>query len=234
MKINPWVTRRAPRAGSGTSPSLPKSTCSSTPGVAVDHRHRRPTATEAQLGDREPVQRPIRHRHAAPLEQHMHLGQRQALLEPGADLLAVAGDGLPRGPGAPGSGRAHRGHHRPQQLIAELAGATVAVQPGGPACLDIAADRLAVHRRQRRHFPQRPTIQPQPQDLFHLDHGHLPVGHTDDHTGRTTHQDGATPGWSHHWQTGGPMRVAELHLSRSHARGRRQTRPVSEPWQAAL
>jgi len=65
------------------------------PGISVGHRDPRAPAPEAELGHGETVQGAIGHRDPAALEQHMDLGQRQALLDPGVDLFAVAGDDLP-------------------------------------------------------------------------------------------------------------------------------------------
>jgi hypothetical protein len=118
------------------------------PRVAVGDRHRRAAPPEPELGDREAMQRAIGHRHPAALKQHMGLGQRQALLDPGVDLLAVRRDRLPGRAGAPRAVRAHRRDHCAQQLVAELAGPVVAVQPSGLGSLDIAADGLAVRRGQ--------------------------------------------------------------------------------------
>ena len=52
----------------------------------------------------------------------------------------------------------------------------IADQLGGLSGRDVTADRLAVHPGRRRHLPQRRAVQQHPKDLFHLDHGHRPIG----------------------------------------------------------
>jgi hypothetical protein len=120
----------------------------------VSDPDRGPAPAEAQFGDRVTVQRAIGHHDPAPAQQNMHLGQRQVLFQPGRDLLPMS---LQRFPGRPDTTRpvrAHRGDHRPKQLIRQLPRAAFLRQPGGLGGVDIPADGLSVHPRQRRHRAQ--------------------------------------------------------------------------------
>ncbi|GGU47073.1 hypothetical protein GCM10010178_44490 [Lentzea flava] len=138
--------------------------------LAVGHPHRRLPAAETQFCHRIPVQRPIRHHHPAPPQQHMDLGQRQVLLQPRLQLLALRGDRLPRRPGAPRPVRADHGHHRPEQILGQLAVTALAGHPGRLRGLHVTADGLAVQPGQPGHLAQRVPRQPQPQNLLDLDH----------------------------------------------------------------
>ena len=90
----------------------------------------------------------------------------------------------------------------------------IADQLGGLSGRDVTADRLAVHPGQRRHLPQRRAVQQHPKDLFHLDHGHRPIGQA-----ATTTTARPT--------TGEPRRVVPSLADRcSPARGKTTAQPV--------
>jgi hypothetical protein len=57
---------------------------------------------------------------------------------------------------------AYRGHHRTNQLVIELVGTAVAVQPRGHRGVHVAAGGLAVHPGLSGHYPQTTAGQPRP------------------------------------------------------------------------
>lgn len=149
-------------------------------GLAIGDPHRARLTAEPQLLGGVAVQRPIRHVDPASDQQVMDLGQLQlVLVQPPLDPVVLGAAGLPRRPVARRPVRTDRLDHHPDQLVGQLRLAAVARQPRGLRRLDIAADGLAVTADDVGDGPK-PLVglQPQPQNLSDLDHGHLPVAHT--------------------------------------------------------
>jgi hypothetical protein len=196
------------------------------PGITIGDPQRRAAPAEPALVHGEAVQRPIRHHHPAPTEQHVHLGQRQIPLQPGPDLVAVRVKGLPRSADPMRAVRAHHPDHRAEQLIGQLPRATLAQQPGVPRGLHIAAHGLAIGPSQHGHLAQRVTRQPQPKNLLHLDHEHLPVGHAA--TTTAARPEAGTPRRS---PSPANRVVPSLASPWSHARGKTRSQLVPSSWQ---
>jgi hypothetical protein len=129
--------------------------------------------------------------------------------------------------------------HRPDrlrdladQLIGQLRHPAITGQPSLLGRSHIPAGRLAVHPRLLGHLPQPRPRQPRPQHLTNLDHGNLPERHPPNpqvdrpggiRNGQRSQPPARHAGWSHHWQPGGPMLVAEKPSERSHEGGRRHS-----------
>ncbi len=86
-------------------------------------------------------------------------------------------EGRPRFTVAVGAVRSHPLAHLADQFVADLALAAVADGAGLLSGVDVAADRLAVHRRQPVYRPLALPAQPQPQHLPDLVHWNLPEAH---------------------------------------------------------
>ena len=78
----------------------------------------------------------------------------------------------------------NRGHHRADELVAELNVTTSAVQPQPDRRLDHSRDRLAISRHELSDPSIGPAIEPQPQHLTDFEHGDLPERHMHRLSGR--------------------------------------------------
>ncbi len=108
-------------------------------------------------------------------EELADLHDRQAvLLEPHLDLVMVGHQQPPPLTTPIATMRSHGLHHRPDELIRQLAVAAVTHQAQTGRCVDVTADRLAVHPRQLGRLAQTFTAQPQPQHFSNLVHTNLP------------------------------------------------------------
>jgi hypothetical protein len=145
--------------------------------LAVVDPHRRLVPAVAQLLGAEPVQRALRHHHPAAGQQLTDLHHRQPVLEPPSNPGPLGLAALPRLTTPTRTRGPHRLHHRADQLVGQRLLAGLPGQPCGLGRLHVAADGLAVRRRQRGDRAQALPPHPQPQHLTNLGHGHLPVRH---------------------------------------------------------
>jgi len=143
-------------------------------GPAVGDRDGRRRAPEAQLGDREAVQRRVRHLDALAQKEPPHLRQLHVcahLLVDEHPLLDAAGPAV-----------AVRSSGRRSQLDRQLHHALVgerglARQPAARRAGDVPPDRLAVQPQLLGDARLRHASQPQPDRLFDLHHRDLAVRH---------------------------------------------------------
>jgi hypothetical protein len=148
------------------------------PRLAVGDPQRRSPAAEPAAGDREPVQRPVRHRDPAAGQLAVDVCQLQLVaLDPVPDPRLLGQQRLPRRAVPAGPGRADRGHHRPEQLIAQLVLAALADQTRGHRRLDVPARGFTIHPRPLPGRAQSQTAQPATQHFPNLEHRHLPERH---------------------------------------------------------
>jgi hypothetical protein len=108
------------------------------------------------------VQRPLRHDHPVAGQQILDLDDGQSVLDPRTDPIMVGAQCFPRLTMPLGAVRAHRGHHRTDQLISELLDTAVAVQPRRHCGVDIAPRGLAVHSGPSGHRPRPRPRHPRP------------------------------------------------------------------------
>ncbi len=124
------------------------------------------------------MQRPLRDLDPSAGQQLVGLDHRQSLVDqPRLQLLVMRPQRLPAGAVPVGAVRADPLTHLADQLVAQLALAPVADQPGLHPGGHVTLDRLAVHQRQPGDRPFALTPQPQPQDLSDLMHLNLPEAH---------------------------------------------------------
>lgn len=182
------------------------------------------------------MQGPFWHHHALAGQQLVHLHRGQALIEPRLDLLVMGHQQPPRLPTAVRPMRPDGLHHRPQELIGQLAVAAIADQAQPLRRRHVAADRLAIDPGQPLDRPQPLARQPQAQHLSNLEHGNLPEHRrpsmrllTDggESTGSST-AAGGPHRWSHYWRSGGPITGGRW----SHPTGGTQRRVVPCRWRA--
>jgi hypothetical protein len=94
------------------------------------------------------VQRALRHDHPLAGQQIPDLDHRQTLPDPAFDLIVVGAQRFPRHTMALRTVWADRGHHRADQLVAELADATLTIQLRRYRSIDVAPRLMP-----QRHLP---------------------------------------------------------------------------------
>jgi hypothetical protein len=118
---------------------------------AVIHPDRRAPPAPADIAhlQRIAMQRPLRHHHTTTRQQLVRLAHRQLIVpQPALDELMMGDQQPPRATAPIDAMRAHRLHHRSDELIGELPLALLAAQTQLDRSSHVAADRLAVHPRQ--------------------------------------------------------------------------------------
>src|SRR5262249_56958488 len=110
----------------------------------------------------EPVQRPVRHHDPLPLQQHPDLHDRQPRLHPRLDLALAGLELLPPQAVAARPRRADHLRDLADQLIGQLPGPAIAVQPGRHRSVHIPAGALTLHPPPPRLPPPPPPPHPPP------------------------------------------------------------------------
>lgn len=182
VKISACIRRCFPVSGSVSRAQLGEVELALHARLAVDDADRARADPEPAPLDREPVQRPVRHLDTLAGQQLLDLPDAQcvpaiAAAHPGADLLLVAEQDLPRRAVPVRPRRPDRVDHLPDQLIGDRLHAGVADQAGSLGRSDVPTGRLAVHPRPLGDLPQPVPFQPGSEHLTDLNHADLPESH---------------------------------------------------------